>query len=60
MPFLFRIVLGSVLDNPNFKKNVFAGLKKLVDNPNSDFDEQSIAVAEDIWDILVPILIGSK
>lgn len=55
---LGRLLLGKVLTDPKVKGEVMAQLKELIDDPDSDVDETAVGVAEDVWDVIVTVLVG--
>jgi hypothetical protein len=56
---LGRLLLGKLLTDPKVKGQVMSGLKELIDDPDSDVDETAVSVAEDVWDVVIGVLVGN-
>jgi hypothetical protein len=57
---LGRLLLGKLLTDPKVKGQVISGLKELIDDPDSDVDETAVSVAEDVWDVVIGVLVGKS
>ncbi len=60
MRFLAQLVVRELLGNPAVKSAIFVELKAIAAKTDTKFDDEALAVAEEIWGGLVAALIGKR
>lgn len=58
MPFFARFLLGKVLGNPEVKKRVMEELAKAAQRTDTKLDDDAVRVVGEVWDVVVPVIVG--
>lgn len=59
MQFILRALLGKILLNPATKAAIMAGLNKRAQSTETLLDDEAVAVFGEVFDVVVPIIVGS-
>jgi len=53
-----RACLGKYLSNPKLKEQVFLDLRSQAQKTETKFDDAAVDTFEDMWNVVMPVLLG--